>query len=151
MNLKAKSIIPTRKVGIFHERDTMAKNVMIGGYTAQEARNLLLIRGVEHVKGIVPHNAPKIEDLAEFDDLPEWWLSGVWEEPVDYERWLWNNEGYGEIRGIAIRIDIRMCYECFFSIRQVFKELSPTIFVVCDVRQGYCELCGKWENDDIPF
>lgn len=129
----------------------MAKNIMSGGYSTQEARNLLLIRGIEYVRGIVPHNAPKNENLGEFDDLSQFWFDGDWYEVADYEYWLWNTSGYGEIKGIAIRLDIPLCYTCAFAIRNYFTALSVTIYFRYFVERGYCGVCGEWENDDIPF
>lgn len=129
----------------------MGKNVMSGGYTAQEARNLLLIRGIEHVKAIIPHNVPKIENLAQFDDLPLFYSDGNYHEIANYEHWLWSTEGYGEIVGLRIKLDCTLCLACYEGFRNYFDALSPTLYLYSVVRRDYCGVCGKWENDDIPF
>lgn len=130
----------------------MSKNVMNGGYTKQEARNLLLIRGVEHVKGIVPHNVPKNANMGEFDDLPQFWL--------DYETLGWANTysfdfhtyiNHGRMTIMYLRLDMKLCWNCSHAIQDYLKSLSPILKFVSDVHQHYCELCGKWEIDDIPF
>lgn len=130
----------------------MSKSVMSGGYTAQEARNLLLIRGVEHVKGIVPHNVPKNANMGEFDDLPQFWLDNT----IRGDACTYNFEQsrytvHGQMTLAYIRLDMRLCWNCSHAIFDYLKSLSPTLSFISNVHQHYCELCGKWEIDDIPF
>ena len=130
----------------------MSKNITSGGYTAQEARNLLLIRGIEHVKGIVPHKAQKIENLGEFDDLPIVYVESVYCEIANYEYWLWSVDGYGEIVGVALDIDCNICHECKRALQAYYDAVSPTLYFRGRVNRGYCGVCGAWEGDDgIPF
>ena len=115
----------------------MKKNVISGGYTPQEARNMLLIRGLEHVKSIVPHNVSRIANLSDCDDLPQFWLSATY--------------GHNCLKQVNLRLDLRLCWECNYAICDYLYGLSPTLWFSGNVQQHYCELCGNWEDDDIPF
>jgi len=130
----------------------MSKNVMSGGYTPQEARNLLLIRGLEHVKAIIPHNVPKNANLTEFDDLPQFWLdSWIRGDACTYDFEKSSYRTHGQMTLVYIRLDMKLCWACHHAIADYLRGLSPTLSFCGDVHRHYCELCGKWENDDVPF
>lgn len=130
----------------------MSKNVMSGGYTPQEARNLLLIRGIEHVKDIIPHNAPKIANLEECDDLPLFWLDYInlnYANTYDFNKSTYIN--HGRMSTLYLRLDMKLCWHCSNMLREYLISLSPMLSFHGNVVQHYCEICGEWEPDEIPF
>lgn len=128
----------------------MAKNIMSGGYTAQEARNLLLIRGIEHVKGIIPHNVPKNANLSAFEDF-ELEFDGDWWEAIP--QFALKHERTGQIHGIRCKVNYWLCNNCLVSLQDYVWLLSPSLWVVAkrEFCIGVCEFCGKGVCDDIPF
>lgn len=137
----------------------MTKNVASGGYTEQQARNLMLINGIEHVKGIVPRNAPKIADLSECDDFTPIWFDSVFNDELVTYVYETDDDGYyvsddiyhGKVRGINIRFDAKLCWTCATLMRDYYSAISQSIRLVTNVDRHYCEFCGKWESDEVPF
>jgi len=122
----------------------MSKNVMNGGYTAQEARNLLLIRGIEHVKGIIPHKAPKNENLGEFDSTPHLELLPT-KKCLYFDR-IW-------ICRLECRCNKHLCWRCACQINDVIEHFyGETIHVYPLWDTGAaCYFCGDVSNGEFPF
>lgn len=119
-----------------------------GGLSAAEARAMLLKRGIEafsRLAGMIPQMG---ENIANFDDLP-FVFDGNWYEYA-YDNAL-TLEHFGLVRGIRIKIHANICWNCHGKLRVYFLRLSPTMNFYQIVKRGYCSICGRYENDEIPF
>jgi len=130
----------------------MSKNVMSGGYNEQEARNLLLIRGIEHVKGIIPHNVPKNANLAEFDDLPTISVEQIWNSFA--QRKPHRNVRLYQMR---LKFDEPVCQNCCDALELWSQKdiMSYDGYRLIQFSHNWndeiCVLCGGICDDFIPF
>jgi hypothetical protein len=86
-----------------------------------------------------------------FDEIPIIYIEGNWQEIADFQQWLWSRRGSGEVVGIRLRVDCAVCYGCRDKLRRYYDDISPTLYFYATIHIGYCDVCGVWENDDIPF
>jgi len=126
------------------------KNAITGGMSEQDARAMLLKRGIVAFQAIAGSLPQKNSEIAKFDDLPPFWFDSAYHDC--FARLENASHDYiGALHGINIRFDVMICWECAHALRDYFNLLSPTIRLFAHTHEGYCGLCGKWEHDDIPF
>lgn len=125
------------------------RNMVTGGMSEQEARRMLLERGIFAFKCLAGSLPQKECDLSKFSDI-ELIFDGDWYEGI-YEDEYWFADKWGEVRGIRIKLHENICYDCHGALRKAFQQISETLYFYQVVEIGCCAVCGKWEDDAIPF
>lgn len=126
------------------------KNMITGGMSEDEARSMLLKRGIQAFKTVAGSLPQKEPEISKFGDLPMFRAfhnSQVWDEDYEFVQYSYS---------VWLQCEEPMCEICCDMLEIAIQPVIATNFRYVRIVAWYddkslCACCGEVCRDDIPF